>query len=135
MRSALFLMSVAVVVALAFWAYRENHNTRQAMIENDTLQREIAALTEAISVQRAEWAYLNRPARLQELVALNFDRLLLMPMSAEQFGAIGQIAYPLPEEDLPEEDLSQVIDRGIDVFGAVEFLSETGLPHASEPQP
>ncbi|NYS24237.1 cell division protein FtsL [Rhodobacteraceae bacterium 2376] len=130
MRSALFLMSVAAVIALAFWAYRENHNTRQAMIENNALNRDIAALTEAISVQRAEWAYLNRPQRLQELVALNFERLSLMPMSADQFGAIGQIAYPLPEADL-----SEVIDAGIDVFGDIEFLSETGRTSASEQQP
>ena len=126
MRSALFLMSVAAVIALAFWAYRENHNTRQAKLENAALQREIATLSDAISVQRAEWAYLNRPQRLQELVALNFDRLSLMPMSADQFGAIGQIVYPDPDRPAPE---------GTEVFGDIELMSETGTPPASESQP
>lgn len=128
MRSALFLLSVSVVVVLAFWAYRENHNTRQAMAERSALTREIAALEEAISVQRAEWAYLNRPARLNELVLLNFDRLLLLPMEAAHFGTIDQVAYPLPEPAPVDLDL---MGEGIEVFGAYE--SEADEHREQEP--
>ena len=121
MRSALFLLSVAAVISMAFWAYRENHNTRQAMAERTALTREIAALEEAISVQRAEWAYLNRPDRLRELVILNFDRLELLPMGALQFGTIPQIVYPEPIREPASRS-----DEGIEVFGTIEQVSETG---------
>lgn len=120
MRSAMFLMSVIGVIALAFWAYRENHNTRQAMAERSALTREVASLHEAILVQRAEWAFLNRPDRLRELVVLNFDRLQLLPMGAQQFGAVTQIVYPEPVRppapELPEE---------IEPFGADPDAAES----------
>ncbi len=109
------------MIAMAFWAYRENHNTRQAMAERTALTREIASLTEAISVQRAEWAYLNRPDRLRELVILNFDRLLLLPMGAQQFGSVTQVVYPEPISDPAE-----LLDEGIEVFGAIEHVAEFG---------
>lgn len=98
MRGLLVALSAAVVAALAVWAYRENHLTQQAVSELTELRREIAGLREAIDVQRAEWAYLNRPARLRELVELNFERLQLVPMSPQRFGRVDQIAYP--EQDL-----------------------------------
>jgi hypothetical protein len=59
----LYLCTALAVIALAAWAYRENHLTQQAMNQRRALEREIAALSEALSIQRAEWAYLNRPDR------------------------------------------------------------------------
>lgn len=97
MRSLLYLSTTLAVIALAAWAYRENHLTQQAMNERRALQREIVALNEALSVQRAEWAWLNRPDRLRELVDVNFGRLKLVPITASHFGEIGQIVYPLPD--------------------------------------
>ena len=71
--------------------------TQAALREVRGLQGEIAGLREALSVQRAEWAYLNRPDRLRELVGLNFDSLMLMPMEPGQFGSVAQVAFPVPE--------------------------------------
>jgi hypothetical protein len=68
------------------------------------LQRQIVGLREALSVQRAEWAYLNRPDRLRELATANFDRLGLMPMEPSQFGTAAQVAYPAAK--LPEISFS-----------------------------
>ena len=99
MRGFLFVLSILAVIALAYWAYGENYRTQTALSEVRALKREIADLREALSVQRAEWAYLNRPERLRELAFLNFESLGLMPMRADQFGNIDQIAYPRP--DLP----------------------------------
>jgi len=88
-----FFVSVAVM-ALAFWAYRENYETQQALQENSTLQRKLGAAHERLSVLRAEWAYLNRPERLRDLADLNFERLGLMPLQPEQFGRVGQVNFP-----------------------------------------
>ncbi|NUB43783.1 cell division protein FtsL [Fertoebacter nigrum] len=94
MRPVIYVLSFLAVMALAFWAYRENYATQQALREVSGLNREIAGLREALSVQRAEWAYLNRPDRLRELATLNFDRLGLLPLEPEQFGDPKQVAYP-----------------------------------------
>ena len=97
MRSVLYVLAFLAVIALGFWAYRENYATQGALREVRALQSEIADLREALSVQRAEWAYLNRPDRLRELTTLNFDRLGLLPMEPGQFVAADQVAYPVPE--------------------------------------
>ena len=96
MRGLLYVASVLGVMALAFWAYRENYNTQAAQRGANDLKREIAALHQAIRVQRAEWAYLNRPERLQELADLNFERLGLLPLDPAQFGEVVTIPYPAP---------------------------------------
>ncbi|MCC5966727.1 MAG: cell division protein FtsL [Natronohydrobacter sp.] len=115
MRSFLYLCTALAVIALAAWAYRENHMTQQAMNERRALEREIALLNETISIQRAEWAYLNRPDRLRELVDVNFEQLRLVPITGAHFGEIGQIVYPLPA---PRAEISDTIE----VYGAVEHL-------------
>ncbi len=105
MRGLLYMMSALGVIGLAIWAYNENHKTQQTMAEVRELHREIQSLREAISVQRAEWAYLSRPERLQELAKMNFMRMRLIPLSGNQFGRIEEIVYPLPPAlDVPETD-------------------------------
>ena len=94
MKSVLYIMSAMAVMGLAFWAYSENFKTQQALKEVDKLQREIGLRREALTVLRAEWAYLNRPDRLNELVNMNFERLALLPLTPEQFGRVDQLAYP-----------------------------------------
>jgi len=94
MRGIVYVLATMGVIALAFWAYRETHQTQRAEAQMRALQSEVAALREAIAVQRAEWAYLNRPDRLRALVALNFDHLVLLPIRPEQFGDPEQVAYP-----------------------------------------
>ena len=96
MRTLLYLASALAVIALAFWAYRENYRTQTALREAARIQTDIAAARERLSVLRAEWAYLNRPDRLRDLADLNFDRLGLVPLSPESFGRVDQVAYPRP---------------------------------------
>ena len=96
MRPILYILSFLAVLTSAFWAYRENYATQGALKHIASLQDDIAALRETIALQRAEWAYLNRPARLRDLATINFDRLGLLPMEPEQFGLSAQIAYPAP---------------------------------------
>ncbi|KAF0116165.1 MAG: hypothetical protein FD150_650 [Rhodobacteraceae bacterium] len=104
MRSVLYVLSFLALIALGFWAYRENYATQAALKEVEGLQRQIVGLREALSVQRAEWAYLNRPDRLRGLTAANFDRLGLLPMEPSQFGTAAQVAYP--QTRLPEISFS-----------------------------
>lgn len=106
----LFLVTVAVM-GLAFWAYRENYETQQALAESDALRQDLTAARERLSVLRAEWAYLNRPERLRDLADLNFERLGLMPLQPGQFGRVGQISYP------PRVSL---INNPVDVVGALD---------------
>jgi hypothetical protein len=117
MRAVLYVLSFLGLIALGFWAYRENYATQAALKEVETLQRQIVGLREALSVQRAEWAYLNRPDRLRDLATANFDRLGLLPMEPSQFGSAAQVAYPPAE--LPQ------IYFPIDTQGAV--TAEEGL--------
>ena len=101
MRSLLYLIVAMVVMSLAFWAYRENYRTQDALNEMEGVQREIAGLREQLVVLRAEWAYLNRPARLRELVALNADKLNLKPINSGQFVDSAKIDYPPPPVKYP----------------------------------
>lgn len=101
MRSVLYLVVAMVVMSLAFWAYRENYRTQDALNEMEGVQREIGGLREQLVVLRAEWAYLNRPARLRELVALNADKLNLKPITSGQFVDSAKIDYPPPPVKYP----------------------------------
>ena len=96
MRSLTYLACVLTVMALAFWAYRENYRTQAAIDDMGKIRREIAGLREDLGVLRAEWAYLNRPERLRQLVDLNFERLQLIPVETGQFIALDNIDYPKP---------------------------------------
>lgn len=97
MRTFLLTLAAIAVMALGFWAYRENYRTQGELAELRALQAEVGDLRESLSVLNAEWAYLNRPDRLRELADLNFERLGLLPLQPEQFGAVEQVAYPPAE--------------------------------------
>jgi hypothetical protein len=127
MRPVFFVLTFLGVMALAFWAYRENYATQAALRDMGRLQNEIASLREALALQRAEWAYLNRPERLRELATLNFDRLGLLPLEPVQFGAAAQVSYPAPML-LPGDDLFPEISNPVDVTG--QFTNELAPPPA-----
>ncbi|WP_371226805.1 cell division protein FtsL [Roseovarius sp. 2305UL8-3] len=97
MRSLFIILSAVAVIGLAFWAYRENYQTQEAQAKAEQLQRSIADARERLRVLNAEWAYLNRPQRLRDLADINFDKLGLVPLRAEQFGKVDQVAYPRQE--------------------------------------
>lgn len=94
MRTVFYILTSLVVLGLAFWAYRENYATKDALAEAERLRAEIRIAHARLAVLRAEWAYLNRPDRLRDLADLNFDRLGLLPQRPEQFGHVDQVAYP-----------------------------------------
>ncbi|MFV0386962.1 cell division protein FtsL [Paracoccus sp. (in: a-proteobacteria)] len=103
MRSIFWLLCIMAVMGLAFWAYQENYRTQAAISEMGRIQREIAGLREDLGVLRAEWAYLNRPERLRELVDLNFERLQLVPAESGQFVDLGHVDYAKPSAPATDE--------------------------------
>ena len=121
MKSLYFGATGLSVIVLAFWAYQGNYRTQDSLRQARALQNEIAALREAISVQRAEWAYLNRPDRLAELANLNFDRLNLLPLDPGQFADVSAIPYPVPEVPAATNP-GEVITDPVEVSGT---LAET----------
>ena len=56
MRPVLYVFSFLAVLALGFWAYRENYATQAAQREVEALQDQIAGIRESLTIQRAEWA-------------------------------------------------------------------------------
>jgi hypothetical protein len=94
----LHLSAGVLVVVCATWAYRVNYATQEALNRVADLRAEIAREREALAVLSAEWAYLNRPDRLSELVAANAEALGLAELTPEQFGETAMVAYP-PEPD------------------------------------
>ncbi|PIB24208.1 cell division protein FtsL [Amylibacter kogurei] len=94
MKNFLYLLCCALVVGMAYWAYTENYRTQATAKRVQKLQQEIASEREAISVLKAEWAYLNRPERLRELADLNFETLGLIPLSSQHFGDTNLVAFP-----------------------------------------
>ena len=94
MRSFAFILTISLVIGLAFWAYQVNYQTQRAISESEALQRQIGDARSRLAILRAEWAYLNRPDRLRDLAEINFDRLGLLPLRPYQFGKIDQVGYP-----------------------------------------
>lgn len=107
MRGLLYIVTGFAVMALAFWAYRENYRTQAALTEVQELQREIGTARERLAILRAEWAYLNRPERLRDLADINFATLGLLPLMPDQFGQVDQVGYP-PSETLLVTDPVEV---------------------------
>ena len=101
MRSLIYTLTFACLVGLAFWAYQENIKTQNAIAHTEKLQKEIGIAQARLSILKAEWAYINRPERLTELVDLNFGRLQLMPLRASNFFEVDGINF-LNDPDLPE---------------------------------
>ena len=112
MRAILHILTTIAVIALAFWAYRENYATQQALSEADKLHANIRAAHSRLAVLKAEWAYQNRPDRLRDLAEINFGRLGLLPLHPDQFGSVDEVTYP-PAPLLP-------ITNGVDVSSAAD---------------
>lgn len=110
MKPAFYILSSALVVIFAYWAYHVNYTTQGALREVEQLRRAIAQERATIAMLNAEWAYLNRPDRLRLLAEEYYDELGLMPMTADHFGDPAMVAYPRADE---EQQLAEAILQAV----------------------
>ncbi|MBB5515346.1 hypothetical protein FHS89_001356 [Rubricella aquisinus] len=110
MKIFLNVLLVGLVVAVATWAYRVNYATHDALDRVEVLEMAIAGERDAINVLQIEWAYLNRPERLAELVGQYSDQLGLMPMDPGHYGEVAMISFPVedPYIGAPAQRLASV---------------------------
>ena len=90
-----------LVVGGAASTYTIKHDAEDAADRVSALQRRIAAEEERIVFLRADWAYLNAPARLERLVKRFGDDLALQTVEAHQWVAPDDLPPP-PEADEDE---------------------------------
>ena len=122
MRTLLYVLSALAVIGLAFWAYRENYTTQQAIEETEDLQDAIGSARAKLNVLKAEWAYLNRPDRLRELAEINFDRLGLQALRPDQFGRVAEVRFRSAETS-----------RALAVTGAIDVFSGNAKSGGQKP--
>lgn len=111
MRGFLYVLAGFGFLGLGFWAYQENYATQAALREVRDLNRAIGAAHARINMLNAEWAYLNRPDRLRDLVNLNVQRLALVPLMPEAFAGVDRVPMA-PEEYIPLLDPTQISSDG-----------------------
>lgn len=101
---------VVTVMGLAFWGYTENYATKGSLDKIAQLNEEIGLAHSRLRVLNAEWAYLNRPERLLQLVNANFDDLRLLQLTSDHFARLEQIPYS--DQDLgPITEPIEVMNR------------------------
>lgn len=83
-----------VILAIAGWAYSVNYKTITTLDRLTDLRAEIAKEREALQVLRVEWAYLNAPERLQDLVAAHNDALGLVPLRPSHMKHVALVPFP-----------------------------------------
>ena len=88
MRRLLTVGGVLLVAALAFGLYRLKYEVQRLEDRHAVINRAILAEQEAIRVLKAEWSFLNNPARLAALVERH---LALQPVVAERVITLSEL--------------------------------------------
>lgn len=109
MKTFLYLCAGVLVVLAASWTYNVNYKVQKAEARVASLTRAIDRERQSIAVLGAEWAYLNRPERLLALAETYYTELRLMPITAEHFADVDQVAFPPDEIGLA---VQQIVNRG-----------------------
>ena len=115
MRSFFYIIMFNAVMGLAYWAYQENVHTQRELANVQDLHESIGKARNRLAILRAEWAYQNRPRRLQDLADLNYENLQLLPLRADHFGRVDEVGFPpdsFPVFDLGGLEVIEVAQRG-----------------------
>ena len=96
MRLIFYSFSIILVMSLAYLAYLESVKTKATMHSANLLRTEVDELKEELNILNAEWALLNRPDRLTDLVKWHYRELKLMPISIKNFKSIKSVELSKP---------------------------------------
>jgi cell division protein FtsL len=88
MRRTLTVVAIILTGLMSYGLYNMKYEVRRLTAELAGLEQKIAADRKGLQVLRAEWAYLNRPARLQKLAANHLD---LQQIKATQVGFLKEL--------------------------------------------
>ncbi|PRY94820.1 hypothetical protein BCF33_0421 [Hasllibacter halocynthiae] len=114
MKGLAILGVAGTLLAMAFFAYRENDRTHAVLRDLARVERDIGRTRESLAMLEAEWAFLNRPERLRDLAAMTWEQLRLEPMRPSAFGRISEVPYA---DELPDP-------VGADMTGGVLLAGE-----------
>lgn len=112
------LLNIAVLTLLvgtAAWAYQTKYETIFYAEQVRKLENRVEKEREQIAVLKAEWQLLNRPSRLEQLVAKHLD---LKPLKPSQFAR----AQELPER----RPVVDQIGAKLDALGITGSISTPG---------
>ena len=118
-------LNVAAALALlgsAIYAYSIKYQTLYRAEQIAKMKREIQTTRDGLAMQRAEWAFLTRPERLQPLVDKHLD------LQATGVGQIGTLAA-LPER----AQRVDAIGRKLEALGIAEPTNTPGSATPSTP--
>lgn len=89
------LLLAALVATASLVLFRTSYEVQALAERLGALNREIVHEQQAIRVLRAEWAYLNQPARLRELAERHSS--LAPAMAGQIIARLDEIPTPLPK--------------------------------------
>ncbi len=129
MRWVFYGLGLTMLAIAVVWSNVVSNQTREALREVNALRKDIRQEREVISVLEAEWAWLNRPSRLERLVAENADALALVAMMPETFAELAEVAMPPVDDGMdpvalidldeagPESMVKRAADQPVQVTG------------------
>ena len=81
MRRTLSVAAIILTALMSYGLYNMKYEVRRLEDKLTTLNKTLVTERQAVQVLRAEWAYLNRPSRLQDLSGRHLD---LQPIEVGQ---------------------------------------------------
>ncbi len=90
-----------VIVVASFMLYKVKYQVQTLKNEVASTSRELEHEREALHVVNAEWAYLNRPQRLQQLAA---KYLASTDLTVNQIAEVEEIPFPAQSVAAADKD-------------------------------
>ena len=90
------MLALAAVISLGL--YHLKQEVMQLEIRMAAVNKAIVVEQEAVRVLRAEWSYLNRPDRLDELAGRHLD---IEPVALHQIGIVSELPLRRPAAMVP----------------------------------